>query len=110
FSLSTSKRDVMPMIRKQLNVLSVCLRQQHNQTTIRRLCALSSDLFQLSGEISLDANHYTDATQCYALAAAAAREARAFDLWACAMTRHAFVAVYDRAFDEAAPLLDLAAE
>ncbi|MEU3767982.1 hypothetical protein AB0E55_23265 [Amycolatopsis keratiniphila] len=30
-------------------------------------------------------------------------------MWACALTRHAFIAVYERQFSEAGPLLDLAA-
>lgn len=47
-------------------------------------------------------------THCYTLAATASKEANAFDLWACAMTRHAFISVYERRFDKAAPMLELA--
>jgi hypothetical protein len=75
----------------------------------QRLCGLTSDLFQLAGEIFFDGNLYTEATHCYALAGTAAKEADAFDLWACAMARHAYVDVYGRRFDRALPVLELAA-
>lgn len=109
FALSTSKRDALPPVRQQLHVLSRWLRQPHSQSVTHRLCALSSELFQLAGEISFDANHYVESAQCYSLAATAAREASAFDLWACAMTRHAYVAIYERLFDQAGNMLDAAA-
>jgi tetratricopeptide (TPR) repeat protein len=64
---------------------------------------------QLAGEIFFDANKYSDAAYCYTLAAVASKEAHAFDLWACAMTRHAFIEIYERRFDKAAPMLELAA-
>jgi hypothetical protein len=75
----------------------------------RRLCALAADLFQLAGEIHFDANRYTEAAHCYALAASAGKEAEDLDLWACALTRHAFIGVYERQCAAAAPMLDLAA-
>jgi transcriptional regulator with XRE-family HTH domain len=109
FVLSTSKRDALPPVRQQLYVLSRWLRQPHTRSITRRLCALASELFQLAGEISFDANHYVESAQCYTLAATAAREASAFDLWACAMTRHAYVAIYERLFDQAGNMLDAAA-
>jgi hypothetical protein len=71
------------------------------------LCALTADLFQLAGEIFFDANAYTDAAHCYTLAAQASKNANAFDLWACAMTRHAYLSVYERRFGAAVPMLDL---
>jgi hypothetical protein len=73
------------------------------------LCALAGDLFQLAGEIAFDVNLYTEAAHCYTTAAAASKEAQAYDLWACAITRHAFIHVYERQFDHAAPMLDAAA-
>jgi hypothetical protein len=45
----------------------------------------------------------------YTLAASAAKEAGAYDLWACAMTRHAFIGLYERRAESAASMLDLAA-
>jgi hypothetical protein len=55
-----------------------------------------------------DNSQYTDAAHCYTLAATASKEAGAFDLWACAMIRHAFISVYERQFNKAAPMLELA--
>jgi tetratricopeptide (TPR) repeat protein len=108
FALAPSKREVLPVVRRQLDVLSRALSQPSDLSVHRRLCALAADLFQLAGEIFFDRNSYTDAAHCYALAATAGREAHAFDLWACAMTRQAFVAVYEHQFSDAAPLIELA--
>jgi tetratricopeptide (TPR) repeat protein len=91
----------------------MCWRLASNQSrgisTHQRLCELASELLQLAGEIFFDANKYTDAAHCYALAATASKEADAFDLWACAMTRHAFIGMYERRFERAASMLELAA-
>ena len=109
FATAASKAQVLPLVREQLAVLTTRLAEPHERRTHQRLCALASDLFQLAGEIFFDADRYTDAAHCYTLAASAGKEAGAFDLWACALTRHAFVAVYDRQFTDAIPMLDLAA-
>lgn len=109
FSLSVSKDEVLPLVRQQLDVLSISLQRPHSLTIHHRICVLVGDLFQLAGEIFFDGNHYTEAAHCYVLAATASKEAGAFDLWACAMTRHAFIAVYERQFDKAVPMLELAA-
>jgi hypothetical protein len=53
----------------------------------------------------LDANKYSDAAYCYTLAAAAGKEADACELWACAMTRHAFIEIYERRFGKAVTML-----
>ncbi|MEV6826660.1 transcriptional regulator [Amycolatopsis sp. NPDC051102] len=109
FSRSKSKQLALPVVRKQLGVLTTALRQPQTSAVRRQLCIAAADLFQLCGEIFFDSDQYTDAAQCYALAAGAGKEAEAFDLWACAMTRHAFIEVYERQFDQAAPLLEGAA-
>lgn len=109
FALSKSKRLTLPMVRKQLGVLAEALQAPQTLAAHRRLCALAGDLCQLCGEIFFDGNQYTDAAQCYSLAANASKEAEAFDLWACAMTRHSFIGVYERQFSKAVPLLDGAA-
>ncbi len=75
----------------------------------QRLCAVASDLFQLAGEILFDGTRYTEAAHCYTLAATAGREARSPDLHACALTRHAFIGVYEGQPRSAAPLLEVAA-
>jgi tetratricopeptide (TPR) repeat protein len=109
FSQSKSKRLTFPLVRGQLDALTNALRAPQSLAVHQRLCLLAGDLFQLCGEIFFDGDRYTDAASCYSLAANASKEAGAFDLWACAMTRHAFVAVYERQFAKALPLLDAAA-
>jgi transcriptional regulator with XRE-family HTH domain len=109
FVMAKSKRLVYPVVREQLDVLVSHLRNCESEVAYRRLCELSCDLFQLAGEILFDGCKYADAAQCYALAATAAREAGAHDLWACALTRHAFIALYERSFRHALPLLETAA-
>jgi transcriptional regulator with XRE-family HTH domain/tetratricopeptide (TPR) repeat protein len=109
FMLSKSKGAVLPLVRNQFEVLISSLDQSRGLPTHQRLCELVSELLQLAGEIFFDANKYSDAAHCYTLAATASNEADAFDLWACAMTRHAFIEMYERRYDKAAPMLELAA-
>ncbi|MEV6522704.1 transcriptional regulator [Longispora sp. NPDC051575] len=109
FALSTSKQHTYPLVRDQLGVLVGALQRSHSEAVHRDLCALVADLFQLAGEILFDGNHYTDAAHCYTLAATASREGGVFDLWACALTRHAFIGVYEEQFAKAGPMLELAA-
>lgn len=108
FSLSQSKRAMYPIVRQQLGLLTAALRRPHNEMTHRRLCVLAGDLFQLAGEIFFDSNRYTDAAYCYTLAADASKEAGAYDLWACALTRHAFIGMYERRFADIVPMLGAA--
>ncbi|GAA0589327.1 helix-turn-helix transcriptional regulator [Kutzneria viridogrisea] len=109
FTLASSKATVLPLVREQQDVLTASLAQPHGPATRRQLCTLTADLYQLAGEIHFDANAYTDAAHSYALAAQASKDAAAFDLWACALTRHAFISVYERKFADARPMLELAA-
>jgi transcriptional regulator with XRE-family HTH domain len=109
FAQSSVKQQALPLVRRHLAVLTGHLQRPQPTEAHRRLCELAGDVFQLCGEICFDSNRYTQAAQCYALAASASKEAEALDLWACAMTRHAFIGVYERRFDQAAPLLDGAA-
>jgi transcriptional regulator with XRE-family HTH domain len=109
FASIKSKGVTLPLVQDQLDVLTSSLQEVRGPAMRQLLCALTSDLFQLAGEIFFDGSRYTDAATCYALAATAAKEADAFDLWACAMVRHAFIDVYERRFDKAVPVLQLAA-
>lgn len=109
FSLSQTKATTFPVVRSHLETLTTALHQSQRSAVYERLCAMAGDLFQLAGEICFDDNRYTDAAYCYSLAATASREASAFDLWACAMARHAFIGVYEGQFDKSAPMLELAA-
>ena len=108
FALAKSKRAVYPVVRQQLDRLTSTLQRSHSDATHRRLCTLTSDLFQLAGEVFFDSNRYTDAAHCYTLAASAGKEAHAYDLWACALTRHAFIGLYEHNFAGTAPMLDAA--
>jgi hypothetical protein len=109
FVLAKSKAKIFPLVRQQLAVLTEAAQHSPRSDHRVRICQLIGDLAQLAGEILFDGNRYTDAAQCYGLAATASKEAGAFDLWACAITRHAFIGVYERRLKEAVPLLDLAA-
>jgi transcriptional regulator with XRE-family HTH domain len=109
FALAPSKSDAKPLVRHQLDLLCAGLKQQHDDGVRQRLLVLIGDLMQLAGEIFFDGNDYTEAAHCYTLAADASKAAKAYDLWACAMVRHSFVSLYERQFNDAAPMLDLAA-
>ncbi len=108
FASPDSRLATFRMAQRQLHVLTGHLERSPGQMTHRRLCALVGDLLQLAGEIFFDSNQYAEAANCYASAASAGKEAGAFDLWACAITRHAFVHVYERQFGRAVPMLELA--
>jgi tetratricopeptide (TPR) repeat protein len=109
FVLSKSKATAFPLVRQQLDVLTEAVQHSPGSDHHLKLCELIGDLAQLAGEILFDGNQYADAAQCYSLAASASKEAGAFDLWACAVVRSAFIGVYERKFQQTAPLLDLAA-
>jgi transcriptional regulator with XRE-family HTH domain len=105
FAMSRSKRQVYPVIRDQLATLTSHLTDPHPDRDWRQLLALTADLYQLAGEVCFDGNRYTDAAHCYTLAATAAREGDAADLWACALTRHAYVSMYDQQHAQASAIL-----
>jgi tetratricopeptide (TPR) repeat protein len=109
FSLSASKRAVYPVVREQLNGLTESLKGASSHEEHKRLCAAAGNLFQIAGEIFFDSNRYTDSAHCYSLAANASKEAEEYDLWACALTRHAFIGMYERRFMDTVPLLEAAA-
>lgn len=109
FVLSKSKATTFPLVRQQLEVLTNAVQHSPGAGFHAKLCALIGDLAQLAGEILFDGNRYTDASHCYAVAASASKEAGERDLWACAITRHAFIGLYEHEFKQTVPLLDLAA-
>lgn len=108
YSLAKSKRAIYPLVQEQLTLLTSTLRQRQTEASHQRLCALTGDLFQLAGEVFFDVNRYTDAAHCYTLAASASKQAEAHDLWACALTRHAFISLYEHDYDGADPMLQAA--
>jgi DNA-binding XRE family transcriptional regulator len=110
FALTSVKATMRAVVDEQLRVLTAQLADVHDTATQRRLCALAGDLFQLAGEIAFDSRDYNTAAHCYSLAAEASKTASCYDQWACAVTRHAYICVYEGRFDDAAPMLDVAAK
>jgi tetratricopeptide (TPR) repeat protein len=108
YAHAVPKSAVLPLVNNQLRIVITRLRcSAHGR---QQLYSLASQLFQLAGEIFFDQDRYSDAAHCYTMAANAAQEAQASDLWACAMTRHSFLYVYGQDFRSAVPLLDYAAD
>ncbi|MER6052300.1 helix-turn-helix transcriptional regulator [Streptomyces sp. NPDC001793] len=105
YQLARAKSSVNAVVKDQLGALNEALKES---SRAGGLYEAAGDLFQLSGELSFDGNRYTDAAASYTLAAEASSHARAFDLWACALVRHAYVDVYERRYSEAAETLDVA--
>ncbi|MFE9117047.1 multiprotein-bridging factor 1 family protein [Streptomyces sp. NPDC007172] len=110
FALAKTKRSVLPMVHSHAREIANGFAAARTERDKRQLCAAVGDLFQLAGEIHFDSNNYTDAAHCYTLAASAGVEARDPDLSACALTRHAFVSLYENKPRDAASLLTAAAE
>ncbi|XVU29048.1 transcriptional regulator [Actinoplanes sp. CA-054009] len=108
FGLATSKHLVYPLAQDQLQVLIDRLDAARSEAEHRQLCILASELFQLTGEIFFDSDLYADATHCYNMAASAAKEAGAYDQWACALTRNGYVSLYHQQYDQAARILHAA--
>ncbi|MFF5001607.1 helix-turn-helix transcriptional regulator [Streptomyces phaeochromogenes] len=105
YQLARSKRSVQPVVSDQLSALNESLAER---PTVGPLCAAAGDLFQLAGELAFDGNRQTDAAASYSLAASASKEAGAFDLWACALIRHAYVEMAGGHYREAVGLLSVA--
>ncbi|GGO84910.1 hypothetical protein GCM10012280_17470 [Wenjunlia tyrosinilytica] len=107
YQLARSKRSVYPIVWEQLMSLNKTL-SGRSDSEARALCRAAGDLFQLAGELAFDGNRYTDAAASYTLAASASRDAGSFDLWACALVRHAYVDLCERQFAEAVRTLSAA--
>ncbi|MDO0912682.1 helix-turn-helix transcriptional regulator [Streptomyces sp. DT2A-34] len=107
YQLARAKGSVYPIVRDQLTTLNDTLDGQPAAES-QALCGAAGDLFQLAGELAFDGNRYTDAAASYTLAASASKEAKSYDLWACALVRHAYVDLYERRYAEAATALSAA--
>ena len=105
YQLARSKRTVQPIVSDQLASLNESLGAR---SSAGPLCIAAGDLFQLAGELAFDGNRQTDAAASYSLAASASKEAGAFDLWACALVRHAYVVMASGNYRAAAGLLSVA--
>ncbi|GHO51431.1 helix-turn-helix domain-containing protein [Ktedonospora formicarum] len=89
----------------QLKTLTSFLNEGPCEADHQKLCILASDLSQLIGEIHFDCNQYDTAQASYVFAANAAKDAKHYDLWACALVRHAFLPIYESHFQDALQLL-----
>ncbi|WP_433620982.1 hypothetical protein [Nocardia sp. CA-120079] len=108
YSRAATKAETLPAVREHLDALIDGLRRPANDSVRQSLCTLTGEVLQLAGEILFDNADYGTASHCYTLAAAFSKDAGAMDLWACAMTRHAYISIFDRQFGAAIPLLESA--
>lgn len=108
YRAATQKSVILDDVLAHLDALTQALSAAQTTSQRQQLSVLASDLAQLCGEIFFDSSLYMDAAQCYSFAVSAAKEAKAHDLWACALVRHAFLPIYDRHFQDALPLLQIA--
>ncbi|MFF2922118.1 helix-turn-helix transcriptional regulator [Streptomyces celluloflavus] len=106
YQLARSKGSVYPVIRDQLTTLNEAL--AGNRGSPRPLLSAAADLFQLAGEVAFDGNRYSDAAASYSLAASVGKDAEAYDLWACALVRHAYVDMSEQRFRQAVQMLGAA--
>ncbi|WP_327331658.1 helix-turn-helix transcriptional regulator [Streptomyces anulatus] len=108
YQLSRSKGSVYPVVRDQLGILIDALTEYRGSPRAGALLNAAADLFQLAGEVAFDGNRYSDAASSYALAASVSKDAQAYDLWACALVRHAYVDMSESRYRPATQLLDAA--
>ncbi|MFF4365967.1 helix-turn-helix transcriptional regulator [Streptomyces sp. NPDC001594] len=104
YQLARTKGTVYPVVRDQLATLREALSGARRGNSFPLLNA-AADLFQLAGEVAFDANRYSNAAASYALAASVSKEAGAYDLWACALVRHAYVDISEQRYREAVEVL-----
>ncbi|MFE9852523.1 helix-turn-helix transcriptional regulator [Streptomyces sp. NPDC005576] len=106
YQLARSKSSVYPVVRDQLATLNEALASHRGSA--RPLLHAASDLFQLAGEVAYDGNRHSDAAASYSLAASISKDAEAYDLWACALVRHAYVDMSEQRLRQAAQVLGAA--
>ncbi|MFE9024571.1 helix-turn-helix transcriptional regulator [Streptomyces sp. NPDC007808] len=106
YQLARAKHSVRPIVQSQLQALNDALQDGEGQAST--LCLAAGDLFQLAGELAFDANRYDAAAASYALAAGVSKEAGAYDLWACALIRSAYVDLSEKRYQQAAETLGAA--
>ncbi|MCX4449483.1 helix-turn-helix domain-containing protein [Streptomyces sp. NBC_01789] len=108
YQLARSKGSVYPVVRDQMTALTDALAGHRGSP--RPLLNAAADLFQLAGEVAFDGSRYADAAASYSLAASVSKDADAYDLWACALVRHAYVDMSERRYQQAAQMLEAAAK
>ncbi|MER6250724.1 helix-turn-helix transcriptional regulator [Streptomyces sp. NPDC001584] len=106
YQLARSKSSVYPVIRDQLKALNEELAGGGGRS--HSLLSPAADLFQMAGEVAFDGHRYTDAAASYSLAASVSKDAGAYDLWACALVRHAYLDMSEQRYRQAAQVLGAA--
>ena len=105
FLAAPTKSFVLDSALGHVKTLVQFLRDSHSQASHQQLYALASEMSQLVGEIFFDLHDHEAAQSCYTFAALAAKEASAYDLWSCALVRHAFLPLYTKHYSDALRLL-----
>jgi len=108
FMAASPKFSVLDGVLGQLKMCIQFLKETHATRSRQRLCVLTSSLSQLAGEIFFDLHDHDTAQSCYVLAASSAKEAQAFDLWASALVRYAYLPIFEERYENALPLLEQA--
>ncbi|WP_454194099.1 hypothetical protein [Nocardia sp. Marseille-Q1738] len=108
YSSAPTKAAALPAVREHLSVLVSGLRRSDSDSVRRRVCELAAEISQLAGEILFDGDRYPEAAYCYTVAASLSKEAAAWDLWACALTRQAYISIHDNCFPAAVTLAESA--
>lgn len=103
---TSTKNSVLDGALGQLKMLLQFLKEPQGSRVQQGLFLLASDLSQLTGEIYFDLSDYNAAQACYVFAASVAKEANAYDLWATACVRHAYLPLYEGRYEDTLPLLD----
>jgi transcriptional regulator with XRE-family HTH domain len=99
------KSSVLESALGHFKMLMQFLKASHPHTSHQRLCALTSEMGQLVGEIFFDLNDHEAAESCYTFAALSAKEGQSYDLWSCALVRSAFLPMYRQRYEDALLLL-----
>lgn len=105
FRAASLKASVLDGVLGQLKMQVQFLKAAQTRQIYQRLCALTSCMSQLAGEIYFDLHDHNAAQACYIFAATSAREANAYDLWASALVRHSYLPLFAGRFEDALPLL-----
>ncbi|WP_174552928.1 transcriptional regulator [Nocardia amamiensis] len=108
YSSAPTKAAALPAVREHLRVVVSGLCRPDSDSVRRRLCELAAEVSQLAGEILFDDDRYPEAAYCYTVAASLSKEASAWDLWACALTRQAYISIHDNYFPAAVTLAESA--
>ncbi len=106
FMTASPKSSVLDGVLGQLKMQIHFLKEVRATRMHQRLCALTSSMSQLAGEIFFDLYDHATAQSCYISAASLAKEAEAFDLWASALVRYSYLPIFEGRYENAVPLLE----